>query len=224
MPVESRDDLVKRLDRWLATFGEPMGNGRSNPDNDMIYLLRDVSTRIASDAKRIAELETERDEARLLVTEANNSLFGSQGYFHSLNSVPFDKHHLSRAIEDLKENARRAITAERELDTANANHRDMASRLKDMGTRLETAERALAEERERHQWRTIDSAPTNGDTFLAWEGSERGPFKCWWRDDWPYDESCWMDPQDSEPAPTHWKPLDVPDATAIRSGKPDGKE
>jgi hypothetical protein len=47
-------------------------------------------------------LKRERDEARQLVIEANNSLYGSQGYFHSLNGGEFDKYHLARGIEDLK--------------------------------------------------------------------------------------------------------------------------
>jgi hypothetical protein len=57
-------------------------------------------------------LQAERDEARLLVTEANNSLYGSQGYFHSLNGGPFDKYHLARGIENLKDSARKRDRAE----------------------------------------------------------------------------------------------------------------
>jgi len=45
----------------------------------------------------------ERDEARAIVAEANNSLFGSQAYFTSLDGTESDKWHLSRAIEKLKE-------------------------------------------------------------------------------------------------------------------------
>lgn len=33
--------LVRRIERYLAALGQPMDNGRANPDNDMIYLLRD---------------------------------------------------------------------------------------------------------------------------------------------------------------------------------------
>lgn len=51
-------------------------------------------------------LKRERDEARQLVIEANNSLYGSQGYFHSLNGGDFDKYHLARGIEDLKASLR----------------------------------------------------------------------------------------------------------------------
>lgn len=62
-------------------------------------------------AAAIERLVAERDEARLLVTEANNSLYGSQGYFHSLNGGPFDKYHLSSAIEAMKARGNRQWTA-----------------------------------------------------------------------------------------------------------------
>jgi hypothetical protein len=56
------------------------------------------------------------------VTEANNSLYGSQGYFHSLNGGPFDKYHLANGIEKLKsygnQQWRRAEAAESLLDFA----------------------------------------------------------------------------------------------------------
>lgn len=50
---------------------------------------------------------TEFEQAKLLVAEANNSLYGSHGYFHSLNGGSFDKYHLARGIEDLKERCRK---------------------------------------------------------------------------------------------------------------------
>jgi hypothetical protein len=53
-------------------------------------------------ANAISTLERELEEARALVTEANNSLYGSQGYFYSLNGGSFDKYHLSTGIENLK--------------------------------------------------------------------------------------------------------------------------
>lgn len=70
-------------------------------------------------------LMRERDEARALVVEANNSLYGSQGYFHSLNGGEFNKYHLAEGIEDLKTRLREALAAlrsspvgEREPDSA----------------------------------------------------------------------------------------------------------
>ncbi|MCK9361761.1 hypothetical protein M0Q28_06095 [Patescibacteria group bacterium] len=62
-------------------------------------------------ADALSSLVRERDEARELVTEANNSLYGSQGYFHSLNGGPFDKYHLATGIEKLKSGANRQYHA-----------------------------------------------------------------------------------------------------------------
>jgi chromosome segregation ATPase len=53
----------------------------------------------------IETLRGERDEARTLVSEANNSLYGSQSYFHSLNGGKFNPAHLANGIEALKEQA-----------------------------------------------------------------------------------------------------------------------
>ena len=46
------------------------------------------------------------EEAKALVAEANNSLYGSHGYFHSKDGGSFDKYHLATAIEKLKDGAR----------------------------------------------------------------------------------------------------------------------
>lgn len=46
--------------------------------------------------------EMRLQQAMTVVAEANNSLFGSHGYFTSLNGGEYDKLHLARAIEDLK--------------------------------------------------------------------------------------------------------------------------
>ena len=39
--TDNAKELLTRLDRWIEHFGKPVGNGRANPDNDMIYLLSD---------------------------------------------------------------------------------------------------------------------------------------------------------------------------------------
>lgn len=57
-------------------------------------------------AEALASLRRELEEAKALVAEANNSLYGSHGYFHSTNGGSFDKYHLSTAIEKLKDGAR----------------------------------------------------------------------------------------------------------------------
>jgi len=58
------------------------------------------------------------EEAKALVVEANNSLYGSQGYFHYLNGGAFDKYHLATGIEALKFSSRRAHTSQARLSEA----------------------------------------------------------------------------------------------------------
>jgi hypothetical protein len=83
-----------------SSLVERLRNGTSYfwPDTS----ITDFSSLMAEAADRISTLERELEEARALVTEANNSLYGSQGYFYSLNGGPFDKYHLSTGIENLK--------------------------------------------------------------------------------------------------------------------------
>jgi len=73
---------------------------------------------------KLREVERERDEARGAVIEANNSLYGSQGYFLSLDGTAPNRHHLSEGIEALKlsgkKNCTRAEAAERERDDLKA--------------------------------------------------------------------------------------------------------
>lgn len=38
----SETEIMDRLTRWAKIFGEPIYGGRSNPDNDMFYLLTDA--------------------------------------------------------------------------------------------------------------------------------------------------------------------------------------
>ena len=65
----------------------------------------------------ITMLQRERDEARAAIANANNSLFGSQGFFLSIDGGEPDPHHLAKAIEDLKGTARAYY---RERDDAEA--------------------------------------------------------------------------------------------------------
>lgn len=60
-------------------------------------------------------------------------------------------------------------------------------------------------------WQLIETAPLDGARILLFQHG-RGAFEGWWHDDWPHAEHYWMDDQDSEPAPTHWRPLLIPPA------------
>lgn len=55
-------------------------------------------------------LAAENAKLKEVITEANNSLYGSQGFFLSLDGGEPDKHHLSRGIEKIKESARKKAT------------------------------------------------------------------------------------------------------------------
>ena len=100
--VQVSDRLVDRL-RGRYACGPTMPNGEPE------FGWREFQTSPIQHeaAAEIERLRRERDEARQLVTEANNSLFGSQAYFHSMNGGPFDRYHLSRGIEQIKDDARR---------------------------------------------------------------------------------------------------------------------
>jgi hypothetical protein len=107
-------DLVAKLDRFLS------GNFYAPPV--IREALEASSKTLETLSSELERVKGERDEARLLVAEANNSLYGSQGYFHSLNGGPFDKYHLATGIEKVKANARsewrRAERAEASLGVA----------------------------------------------------------------------------------------------------------
>lgn len=59
-------------------------------------------------------------------------------------------------------------------------------------------------------WLPIESAPKDGTHFLAFQrGGNPDHYECWWHEDWPR-SSYWTDVADSEPEPTHWRPLPNP--------------
>lgn len=87
----------------------------ADPHTDVIAKF---NTRIPDDVERAA---------REAIIEANNSLYGSQGFFLSSSGGEPDKYHLSRPIEDLKARAneqwRRAEKAEAALSTIRVDSR-----------------------------------------------------------------------------------------------------
>lgn len=69
-------------------------------------------------AKLLAEraaLTTKLAEAERVIAWANNSLFGSHGFFLSLDGGPTNEHHLDEPIEDLKRRSRQLSIAESTL-------------------------------------------------------------------------------------------------------------
>lgn len=109
-PNKVDSELVERLNEMAADLPEK---------SPAAINYREAAASLSQLQQRIVEVEAERDEARTLVAEANNSLYGSQGYFHSTDGGPFNKYHLAQPIEDLKASAnrewRRAEAAEAAL-------------------------------------------------------------------------------------------------------------
>ena len=99
----------------LAETAEWMADGDIGAEGSVL-LSASVAAEHASDLKaliaEVAALRAESENARTVVAWANNSLFGSCGYFHG---EPFDGLHLARPIETLKA---RATEAERKLAEA----------------------------------------------------------------------------------------------------------
>lgn len=59
------------------------------------------------------------------------------------------------------------------------------------------------------EWQPMETAPTDGTRFLAYDPRFQPHFfECWANLD--CGEYYWMDDMDSEPEPTHWRPLPEP--------------
>lgn len=54
-------------------------------------------------------------------------------------------------------------------------------------------------------WLPIETAPKDGAQLLAYDKTN-GYYNCWWHKN-GYGEEYWMDEADTEPNPTHWRPL-----------------
>ncbi len=91
----SMSDVVERLRAWKSPW-------RGDGDESAIPLAVEA-------ADEIERLREELENAREVITEANNSIYGSQGYFLSLDGGPPNKYHLAEGIEKLKSNAKAAL-------------------------------------------------------------------------------------------------------------------
>lgn len=103
-------------------------------------------------ADRLAAANAQLEFDRKVIARANNSLFGSWGYFLSLDGGEPNEHHLDMPIERLKETARHAEAAEArlaEVERENNAIRHDISRQIEITTaecnRAEAAEDRLAE-------------------------------------------------------------------------------
>lgn len=60
----------------------------------------------------------EQDIRERAIAWANNSLYGSLGFFLSMNGGPADEHHLDRGIEDMKQYSNKQYHRILELEAA----------------------------------------------------------------------------------------------------------
>lgn len=73
------------------------------------------------------------------------------------------------------------------------------------GVAIAAAIRALSSQPVADGWLPIETAPKGGTQFLAYDKAN-GYYNCWWHKSM-YGEEYWMDEADTEPNPTHWRPL-----------------
>lgn len=66
-------------------------------------------------------------------------------------------------------------------------------------------------------WLPIDSAPKDGTAILAYQAGRY--FKCWMECDQYEGGYFWQDEEDSEPSPTHWRPLPSAPSGGDRHGE-----
>lgn len=101
MTHDNVTDIVERLRAW-----EPfVSDGYQVPAAGQV--MHEAAALIEAQQADLATLRKQLENAREVIIEANNSLYGSQGYFLSLNGGPPNKYHLAEGIEELKSNVRR---------------------------------------------------------------------------------------------------------------------
>ena len=60
-------------------------------------------------------------------------------------------------------------------------------------------------------WQPIETAPRDGSRILAYQSSTGDCIsECWWEEDLTDFWAGWVNDFDSEPSPTHWRPLPSP--------------
>lgn len=114
--------------------------------------------------------------AKKAIEEANNSLYGSHGFFLSLNGGEPDKHHLARPIEDLKARANRLWRENERLRTESDLLREQHAAMSDVmslrrisnhGWEREMAEAAIK------VWRRVEEHIRQQDSTPTPDAKER---------------------------------------------------
>lgn len=73
--------------------------------------------------------------------------------------------------------------------------------------------RALSSQPVVDGWLPIETAPKDGTPVLAYQAGRY--FKCWMECDQYEGGYFWQDEEDSEPSPTHWRPLPTPPSSEV---------
>jgi len=93
--------------------------------HDIAFIVAAIN-HFRNNLDRIEAMEASRE----VIAEANNSLYGSQGFFLSANGGEPDKYHLARPIEKLKERANQQWRRAEALEAQNAALREALSRVR----------------------------------------------------------------------------------------------
>lgn len=113
-------EIVERLKRWQVALGEPIGPGRSNPDNDTIYLLKDAATAIERLEARVKELDAKERESFQKFVDANEARIEAESTAARLLAERNVRARLAWNNWPDNETSRREIAAHEARDTVSA--------------------------------------------------------------------------------------------------------
>jgi len=105
MDKELKKRLMFTLSNCIITRGDSFERSIAEKQ------FAEAITALEAAEGRIAELEKRINELKSVIAWANNSLYGSRGFFLSLNGGADNEHHLDNGIEKLKANCRRLDAA-----------------------------------------------------------------------------------------------------------------
>ena len=180
-PTPNRTEDEKREAGQIAyeTRFAHLGPKYFDPWHSLEPEVKAIWVRVEADSTaqtmgEVGRLMKELSDAASVIMEANNSLYGSQGYFLSMNGGPPNKYHLADAVEKLKKQTRddyaargaaeaRASAAEAEIARLKLRDQQLGYRaeaaeaigeaLRERVARLEVDNTRLRKDNERLRWR-----------------------------------------------------------------------
>ncbi len=158
--IEDAMDALQIIDAFPSNQGEVEGRITEKGDRMLSSCTKDVRRALETLLAENAALRAESENARTVVAWANNSLFGSCGYFHG---DPFDGLHLARPIEALKE---QATEAERKLAETVGRSDDLLKALEWYGEQARLA-RLIHSEGDAGRHALADDGGSRARAFIA---------------------------------------------------------